>query len=182
MRLWKRSTEPPSDDCAEHGAEFYSVVSWDGSQPVDILDDSDVLRWRGELRPARWPLALVNVFRKSFYVVSNPDGQELFIIRRVKRFPATFEMVEHERVIGQIQLRSILRNKYVLSFSNGETWTIRMPLFTVYFWAESNADTTIWIVVGPSVMRWNILVEPGIDNAHLVPALTFIQREWCVYS
>lgn len=182
MRFWKRTTSPPPDETRENGAKYYSIVSWDGSQPNEVLDDSDVLRWRCELSPPRPPLSLLNLYRKPEYQVLTPKGHKLLTIRRIKRLPATFEMSDGDAIVGTIQLRSILRNKFKVCLSNGDEWTIRMPLFTVYFWAESTAGSRVWILVGPSVMRWNILVEPGIDNAHLVPALTFVQREWCVYS
>lgn len=181
MRFWKRTTSAPSDETFENGAKYYSIISWDGSNPGEIFDDSEVLRWRCELRPARSPRSPLNLYRKPAFVVRTPDGNEVVVIRRVRRFPAKFEMVDHEKVVGIIRLQSILRNKYLITLSDGYEWTVRMPLFTVYFWAESSEGSRIWIIMGP-VMKWSYLVEPGCDNAHLVSALSFIHREWCVYS
>ncbi len=182
MRFWKRTTSPPPDKSYEDGAKYYSKVSWDGCQPNEIFDDSDVLHWRCELSPPRPPLSLLNLYRKPEYQVLTPEGRKIFTIRRIRRLPATFQMSDGETVVGTIQLRSILRNKYTIRLPDGDEWTIRMPLFTVYFWAESTAGAKVWILVGPSIMHWNLLIEPGSEDIRLIAAISFVQREWCVYS
>jgi hypothetical protein len=79
-------------------------------------------------------------------------------------------------------MRSMFRNKYSIDIVGLNSWTLRMPLFTVRFCGDSRAGSEIWVVVGPSKMEWNILIKAGIEERPLVAALAFIHNEWWNYS
>jgi len=57
-----------------------------------------------------------------------------------------------------------------------------MPLFTIFFHGESDNRTSIWVAVGPSKKEWSILIRPGVNDRHLVPALAFIHNESWHYA
>jgi hypothetical protein len=122
----------------------------------------------------------LNLFRKPDFVLFDAEEREVLRVRRTTRFPARFEIIEGGRVIGEIALRSILRNQYTIEFDAGLRWLVRMPLFTTYFAGASSTGTRAWIVVGPSERQWRLLVEPEADSVHLLCGLAFIHRErWC---
>jgi hypothetical protein len=110
------------------------------------------------------------------------ESHEVVRIRRQQRIPPRFEMIQSGGVVGTIALRSPLRTRYTLAFSEGPTWFFRMPLFTVLFQGESNSSSRLWVQVAPSEKQWNVLIEPGADDLRLLASLAFIQRERWSYS
>jgi hypothetical protein len=176
-----QQTRPDAGDI-ERGIQYCFQIGRETDSPGVILCKPNVIRWQYETRPRRSPYSLMNLLKKPDFVITNPGGQEVLQVRRVKRLPPSFEMIEHNQVVAKIAMRSILRNKYRLEFKAGPIWTFCMPLFTVFFWGESTAGTKVWVRVGPSKKQWNLLAEPGVDSVHLLSGLAFIHREWWCYN
>jgi hypothetical protein len=148
-----------------------------------VVNDKGIVRWRYDNRFNRSSFGLGNPFFKADFVLAGPDEKEELIIRRVSFIPSIFFMREPDGgILGEIRMRSVLRNKYTIDFKGGDSWTFRMPLFTTNFWGDSNEEAGVWVMVGPSKMEWNILVSPGIDDRLLVPAVAFVHHEWWNYS
>jgi hypothetical protein len=145
-----------------------------------ILSDSKTELWRFETRPKRAPS---NFLRKpTHFILSDTQQGEILQITRERGFPARFNIVEKDRVIGKVTLRTILRNKYSIEFNGGPGWLFHMRLFTIFFSGESSSALCVWVRVGPTKRQWNLLVEPEVDNVYLLGALAFIHREWWCYS
>jgi len=91
-------------------------------------------------------------------------------------------VLDGDALVGCIRMRSLLRNKYTIDIDGSNSWTFRMPLFTIRFRGDSDSGTDIWVVVGPSKMEWNILIRPGMSDRQCVTAWAFIHSEWWNYS
>ena len=153
-------------------------IEWPGV----ILAEPGAVRWRYTTDPKRSPWSPANLFGKPEFVVTDSDGRETLRVRRASHFPPRFEMTEQGQTVGSISLRTVLRNRYTLQLRDEPTWTFHMPLFTVYFRAESTAGREVLVRVGPSKKQWNLLAEPGADSSRLLCGLAFIHREWWSYS
>lgn len=77
---------------------------------------------------------------------------------------------------------SIFRNKYAVDIDGVDSWTFRMPLFTIRFFGDSREGVGIWVAVWPSMMQWNILIKAGVEEWPLLAALAFIHTEWWNYG
>ncbi|HEX7901554.1 MAG TPA: hypothetical protein VF950_27590 [Planctomycetota bacterium] len=119
---------------------------------------------------------------RPVWVVSDVDGREALRVRRAGRFPLRFEMIENGVSVGTIRRRGLLRNRYTVDFPSGPSWTIHLPLFTVYFGGVSSAGEKVWILVGPPKLQWNLFFQSGAADARLLSALAFIHREWWCYA
>ncbi len=172
----------PSDECVSAGAKYLFGICSDKGQSVDIYDDNDELQWRLEIIHKEPAHKLLNIFKKPDLVLFNQNNIEMLRIHRVQRFPAIFEISESEKVIGTISLQSVFQNKYAIKFLTGESWVFRMPLYTTNFWAVSSEDTYVWAQIGSAKRCWLLLVEPGVNNLHLLWSLAFIHRQWWCYS
>ena len=160
--------------CFQIGSE----TEWSGV----ILSEPDVIRWRYTTDPKRNPWSPMNLFGKPQFVVTDSGGHESLRVRRATRFPPRFEMIEHGETVGTIVLTSLIRNRYTLQFRDEPTWTFHMPLFTIYFRAESTSGREVLVRIGSSKRQWKLLTEPGTDSIYLLCALAFIHREWWAYS
>ncbi len=180
--MFRKRPPGPDAETIERGDRYWFLIEETLDFSGAILEASGTIRWRYLTSPRRSPYSLVNLKRKPDFLVLNPDGLDLLRIRRDKRLPPIFHMIEGSRVVGRIRLRSILRNTYTLDFEEGPTWTVRMPLYTVNFWGESSVNSHVWILTGPSKKQWNLLSEPGATNVRLLSGLAFIHREWWCYS
>ena len=109
------------------------------------------------------------------------QGRKEVVIRRTSFLPPAFEVVESGRTVGTVKMTSIFRNRYYLSLGSSNL-TFRMPLYTVFFFAESAARIELWIRVGPSEREWSILLRPGIRHWPLIAALAFIHNERYFYG
>jgi hypothetical protein len=176
-----RRTRPDASDL-ERGAQYIFQIGRESDSPGVILGEPGVMRWQYQTRPRRSAWSPLNLFKKPDFIVTDPEGREILQIRRVKRFPPTFEIVENNQVVARIARQSILRNKYTIEFNSGPTWTVRMPLFSISFRSESTVGTRVWMWISSSKMQWSILAEPGTDSVHLLSGLAFIHREWWCYS
>jgi hypothetical protein len=179
---WPRAVTPPSADMRARGAAYVLQVGHGVDSPGTILQEPGVVRWRYQTQPRRNPWSVANLIRKPEFVVVDGGMQEVLRIRRSKRTPVKFDILDDGNVVGTIGHRSILRNAYTLDLRGGITWRFRMPLFTVLFHGKSNRGSQLWALVGPSKMRWNLLVEPGADSVDLLAALAFVHWEWWCYG
>src|SRR5262245_48490357 len=114
--------------------------------------------------------------------VFDSGGCELLRIRRERRLPPRFEMVQDSQIVGRIALCGVLRNKYSIALPDQTTWLFRMPLFTVVFRGESDKGSAVWVFVGPPKVQWNILLDGEGDGLYILSALAFIHREWWCYG
>jgi hypothetical protein len=151
-----------------------------------VRDEQSVIRWRYGLRKNPSRHGLGNPFNKPDFVIGEPyaesHAQGELIIRRASFIPPLFNIIEAGTIIGRIGMRSIFRNKYAIDIDGVNSWTFRMPLFTISFHGDSSAGTEIWVVLGPSKREWNILIKPGVKEQPLVAALSFIHAEWWNYG
>jgi hypothetical protein len=172
----------PDDACIADGTKLISQVHRGGGHDGEVRDEQGNLRWRYATRPNHSGLWLGNPLRKPDFVLAEANAKEETIIRRVSFIPSTSDIVEKGGVIGTIRMLSIFRNQYSISIGGVNSWSFRMPLFTVLFFGKSAAGFEIWVRVGPSEREWNILIKPGIAQRCIVAALAFIHNERYFYS
>ena len=147
-----------------------------------MRDEQGVIRWRCAFRKNSSSRGWGNPFNKPDFVIAEPGAKDEVIVRRASFILPVFSIIESDRIIGTIRLRSMLRNKYSISIDGVNSWTFRMPLFSTGFYGVSSAGAEIWVVVGPSKMEWNILIRAGVKEWPLVAALAFIHNEWWNYG
>jgi len=111
------------------------------------------------------------------FLVTELAAKIEIIIRRASLIPSVFNILEGGRTVGEIRMLSVLRNKYSILIDDSKSWTFRMPLFTIFFFGESEKGADIWVRLGPSERHWNILIRPGVVQRPLVAALAFIHNE-----
>lgn len=183
--MWRTRTRviAPSEEDAARGIKVRSLIDRgaDGHSGA-VRDEQGAVRWRYEVRNNSSGRHPGNPFNKPDFVLADPDSRDELIIRRTSFVPSVFNIMEAGRVIGRIRMRSMFRNKYSIDVDGMNSWTFRMPLFTVRFFGDSRAGTEIWVAVGPSKMEWNILIKPDVKERPLVAALTFIHTEWWNYG
>jgi hypothetical protein len=172
----------PDDAQVQRGNQYIFDIENTPETRGVILAKPGITRWRYETQPKRSVYSPLNLLRKPDFVLSDPQGKEILRVVRETRFPPRFKIVERGQTVGNVALRSILRNKYSIQFDGGPRWLFRMTLFTVYFPGVSSAGTRVWVRVGPSKRQWNLLVEPEADSVYLLAGLAFIHREWWCYS
>ncbi len=182
MNIFRRIPIEPDAEIIEHGDKYVFGIENTLDFSGVILEASGIIRWRYQTSPRRSPYSLFNLIRKPDFVLLNPDGLELLRICQHKRLPPIFQIIERNRVVGTIRLRSILRNKCSLDFEDGLMWDFHMPLFTVCFWGKSNVNSYVWVQVGPGKRQWNLLSGHKDTNIRLLSGLAFIHREWWCYS
>jgi hypothetical protein len=178
--MWPDKTSPsaPDEDCVSRGTKFLCRIDrGSDGQSGAVRNEKDIVRWRYGIRKRASGGVPGNPFNKPDFVVGEPDTKDELIIRRASFIPPVFNIIQASKVIGGIRMRSIFRNKYSISIDGVNSWTFRMPLFTVRFYRESSAGTEIWVIVGPSEMEWNILIKAGVEEWPLVAALAFIHNE-----
>jgi len=117
------------------------------------------------------------LFRLADFVVRDKAQKEWLRIKRERRLPmAKFVMLENGSRVCTIKQRSMLLNRYELDFASGSKWNFSMPLFSVFFSAMSDDGTRVRVRLW-SHNVWYALLNPGLENPHLVAALAFIHRE-----
>jgi len=118
------------------------------------------------------------VFRIPDFVMCDKAEKEIFRVKPMRRWMplARFVMTRDGFPVCTIRLRSILRNKYTLEFTNGEKWGFHAPLFSINFGATSETGKSIRIRV-KSHNVWFALLDPQHDRPELVCALAFLHRE-----
>jgi hypothetical protein len=174
----------PTPDDLERGTRYILEIDWTPAATVSILTapDFESTNWQCQSAPLRSAHSVFNLVQTSDLVVRDSDAREELRVRRHSRIPPRFDMVQGGEVVGTIRLRSLLRNRYSMNLAGGPTWNVHMPLFTTYFYAESNADSRLWINVWPSKRQWNVLMQAGADDLRLLAGIAFIHRQWWCYS
>ena len=168
----------PDEECVAHGHKFLCQIDrgMDGHTGA-VMDEHGLIRWRYRIRKNASARRLWNPFNKPDFVIADPDGRDEVVIRRASFIPPVFNIIEAGRVIGRVRMRSLFRNKYVIDIDQVNSWTFRMPLFTIRFFADSSAGVEIWVAVGPSKTEWSVLIKPDAREWPLLAALAFIHVE-----
>lgn len=174
----------PNEESIAHGAKFTCAVDRGGHSGAiwEFRDEQDTIRWRYGIRRNVTGRTARNPFNKADFVVTGRDNDQEVIIRRASFIPPAFNVIESGKVIGSIRMRSIFRNKYSVFIDGVNSWTFRMPLYTIRFYGESNDGAEVWVVLGPSKMVWHVLIKPGVKVWPLLAALAFIHNEWWNYG
>jgi hypothetical protein len=179
--MWHRYTAPDRD-CIEHGTKLLSRIHRGAySRDGEVRDEQGTVRWRYG-RTNSFKGGLGNPLKKPDFILSEPDEKNQTIIRRVSFVPSVFQILEAIEPIGTVRMLSILRNQYSISIDGVDTWTFRMPLYTIFFFGESRTRCEIWVRVGPSEKEWNILIKAGVTRRALIAALAFIHNERYFYG
>ena len=179
----KTKPEAPDALCIERGAKYLFQIDRTGrNRSGKVYDEQGVLRWHYDVRANPAGRQRGNPFNKPQFVFTGVDGHAESVIQRVSLIPSRFEIRDNGKVVGRLRMRSPLRIKYRIEIEGVGSWTFCLPLFTVRFHGESELNTEIWVVVGPSKREWKILLRPGTNNRHLVAALAFVHNEWWNYN
>jgi hypothetical protein len=160
----------PTDEEIEKGQIYVSVSESPGAFLYREAEAGAIYRSEGT--------KICEYTGKKNFVLKTVDGSRLFVVKRKGWFPARFEVTENGKAVAVISTRSVLRTKYLITLGSGETWTVRIPLFTIYFAAASTKGRKIWIMVARSARQWNILLPDGDDAPELLCAVVFVQRRW----
>lgn len=176
---------PPTEKDVERGAQYVIQVSLASSDcPGTVFagaDAGDEPTWQFKTEPPRHAWSPVNlVLGKPAFVFLDRDAREILRIRRRKRIPPSFEILQNAAVVGEIRRLGVVT--YRINLRGGPTWSFRMAPFTQLFFAVSNGRVGAWVQVWRSEMCWVILVRPEVDDLRLVAALAFIHRERCHYA
>jgi hypothetical protein len=176
-------TIAPDDECVAHGAKYCCQINRGADdRSGTVLTEQGDVRCHYGIRANPSGRSLGNPLNKPDFVVTDGNGKAELIIRRESLFPSVFHILEANKHIGRIRTLSILRNKYMIEIEGENCWTFQMPLFTARFWGGSHTGAEMWVAVGPSMMEWNILIKPGVNDRHLLAALAFIHSEWWNFS
>jgi len=172
----------PTKECVAGGTKFCCQIdrAADGHSGA-VRDEQGRIRWRYGMRKSSGR-GRGNPFNKPDFVVAEPDSTNEVVIRRASFIPSVFNIIKTGRVVGRIKMLSIFRNKYAVDIDGVDSWTFRMPLFTIRFFGDSREGVGIWVAVWPSMMQWNILIKAGVEEWPLLAALAFIHTEWWNYG
>jgi hypothetical protein len=183
MKLRRERYIDPSPSEIERGAGYVFQLDGGASDaPGCIYDNAGNACWNYRTEPRRSAYSPLNLVRKPDFVLLDHESQEVLRISRNTRVPPRFDIIQNGGVVGTIGLRSILRNKYMLTLKGGPAWTFRMPLFTIHFYGKSSVDSRVWVVIGANKTEWYLLTQAGTTDVRLVGGLAFIHREWWCYS
>ncbi len=123
------------------------------------------------------PRPLYGLVRIPEFVVYDPDGKEVFRIRRTRRFPcATFEMRDGKELRATIVRRHPLFSSYDIRLAGGPDWRFKLPLFTINFFGESSIGGRLRALLDTH-NQWFMIVDTNHDSPYLIHALAFIHRE-----
>jgi len=156
-----------------HPGAYCFHCTWSGNG--EIYDSAGKILWSFRTGPEHFRTTY-GLFHLPDFVVSNTAGRELLRIRRERRLPSQFVMLEDGRPVSTIRQRSIFLNKYTMDFADGSRWTFHMPLFTVVFGGVSGSGASVRVRLETHNV-WYVLIDSGVDTLHLVSSLAFIHRE-----
>ena len=128
--------------------------------------------------PRVFPLTLFTLFFKADFVISNPALREVLRIHRLPGILSRFAIIQDGQTVGRITYRNVVRTHSILDLAGGLTWNFRQRLFNIYFYGDSNTGQRLWVHVGPSTRRWNMLLPPDTSDVRLLAALAFLHREY----
>ena len=172
----------PDQDCVVRGAKFRCRIDRGaGGHTGAVYDEHGDLRWRYGVRKNDRGRSWKNPLNKKDFVVADPQTGEEIFLRRASFFPSSFTVNDARGLRGTVRVVSVLRNMYAIKLTSGRPWTYRMPLFTVWFWGETDESPEFW-VREVTKMAWDILIRPGIENQPLMAVLSFIHVERWNYS
>jgi len=183
MHSNRTTTVAPDEECVANGHKFLSQIDrGKGGHSGAVLDEQGAIRWRYRARKNPFVRRLGNPFNKPDFVIADPDGRDEVIIRRASFIPPVFNIMEAGRIIGTVKMCSVFRNKYAIDIDRVNSWTFRMPLFTIRFFGGSRSGPEIWVGVGPSKTEWSILIKRDACEWPLLAALAFIHVEAWNYA
>ena len=185
MRVSPKRIRPtiPDNKVLSQGTKLVSRIEA-GSRKREgtVCDEHDNVLWRYELRNNNSPCSTANPFRKRDFVLADSEGRDTLTIRRISFVPPVFQMIAGEGELGRIRMSSVFRNRYSVWIDGEHPWTFHMPLFTIAFFGQSESETEIWAMVGPSERQWSILLKPKLEAWPLAAVLAFIHHERYFYS
>lgn len=157
--------------------EYGFLCSFDGNGAIYNRDNKMLWQFKTVYLNNR------HIFPFSFFqllpdfVLYDGTGKAVLTIKCERRYPLTkFLIIEKNLTIGTIQQQSILKNKYIIDFHGGNTWTFRLPLFAVLYKADSESGAQVLV----RLVRhdtWHLKVPIESDDWHLLAALAIIHRE-----
>jgi hypothetical protein len=191
MMMWNQEFIEPSADDIECGSCYIFHVSLASSDfPGRILaradephadhPNADDPTWRYTTEPCRNAWSPVNLFGKPAFVLLDREGQEVVRVRRMKRIPTRFGIIQKGEIVGEIRRRGIVT--YRISLKDGPSWVFQMRVFRQHFCAASSANQRAWVRVWCCEEQWLVLVQPEADDLRLIASLAFIHRERCAYQ
>jgi hypothetical protein len=173
----------PDDECLVRGGKYVCEIAHEmHGRDGTVSDETGVVRWRYYARKNSSGHTWGNPFNKRDFVIADPTGQAELVIRRISFIPSIFHLLDGDRVVGRIRMRSLLRLKYAIEVAGLNTWIFRMPPFTMRFRGNSGKRTDIWALVGPTKKQWGVLIRPDFNDERIVAAVAFIHNEWFNYS
>ena len=179
---WDRILAPDEFSIA-HGAIYVCIIGRDfRNRSGKVFDEHGDLRWDYNVRPNPEGRTWRNPLNKPDFVFTDAHGKAELLIRRMSFIPSIFQIFDGKASVGRIALRNVLGIKYGINIDECASCTFRLPLFTVRFYGGTDAGPSVWVVVGPSKMQWNVLVKPGTNDREIVVALAFIHNQWWNYS
>lgn len=179
MSLWKSPAPSPTEDEIANGAKYITSMPGNGrsiyTKSGDVYDEAGKLCW--SWRYLRWSGAGYTCSARPWrpiFVIETPDGEMQFQIRRSAFFPSAFQIIGGAGPVGEIVLRSPLRNRYQIRFNDDSVWRFHFPMFTVRFYCASDLGGRVWGMIGPSELQWNFLLAPGTEDPKIVAVMAFL--------
>ena len=160
MRPNRTTTVVPDQECIANGHKFFSQIDRGTDRHSGaVQDEQGVIRWRYGTGKNPCGRHLGNPFNKPDFVIADADERDEVVICRASFIPPVFNIMEAGRIIGRVKISSVFRNKYAIDIDSVNSWTFRMPLFTIRFFGNSRSGPEIWVAVGPSKMEWSVLIK-----------------------
>lgn len=112
---------------------------------------------------------------KHDLVVLGGSGEQLFAVRRQRRFPSPcFQVFRAEEKIATVQGRGLLRTSYDVSLEGGASWAFYLPLYTSFFHGVSSEAGAVVIRMLRESFLWAALFGPGQDSQALLTCVGLI--------
>jgi hypothetical protein len=107
----------------------------------------------------------------------NSRAEEVYVIRREGTTPFSRWLLFRAGVHAcTIRRRGLWRSKYTIDFTNGRKWTVRLPLFTVWYTSISDQGEQFRFRLVQHVVWWVERLPEPLDLSFLA-GLAVIQRE-----
>jgi hypothetical protein len=151
----------------------------------EIRDRTENVVWHHRQDPSgsgtgRIPLSWATTFfRRPDFVVLDRAEEEVLRIRQSQRFPRRrFVMLASEKLLGEIEERSLVSDFYAARFTDGTNWSIWRRLFSaaVHVLSDSGARIRVQMQLHNN---WFLCRKDTKDNLQIIATLAFIQSEHC---
>jgi hypothetical protein len=185
----------PTDEEISSGLEYCSIIDDDLDFGGTIWRHPDAICWRFRSDPKESPYCQASLANKPHLVFTGSDRKELLRIRRSPELCHTYYVVQADDITGTIKLVTTLRNKYTILLDGCPSWSFHLPLFKTVFHAHSTDDRHIWAKVWKRKQQLRFLIPAEIapsptqrgasltaQTTALLPALSFIHREWWCFA